>query len=244
MARGGVRSNVVPYISPESLYLQNPSKCQETHVSVWPKVTQKMKLLVTLTCISRVYLMHRAPNLHYWDCKDHSSLFLFFSLRRIIMCLCSSSIDFFFFFLQLLASDGVQQSAPVTVTVSVLDANDNTPTFSNVSYSINLFTNMLPGETVLQVLTGKSAQLWSLFGTHKCNCWNAFVCFAPADCSWSRRGSERWSHLSDPGRWSGEVSFRQQVNAFITQYDNAVCWASKTLQPNLEFMIGDNSNEY
>uniref|UniRef100_A0A3B3DZX9 Protocadherin-15 n=1 Tax=Oryzias melastigma TaxID=30732 RepID=A0A3B3DZX9_ORYME len=51
----------------------------------------------------------------------------------------------------LLASDGVQQSAPVTVTVSVLDANDNTPTFSNVSYSINLFTNMLPGETVLQL---------------------------------------------------------------------------------------------
>ncbi|XP_078793598.1 protocadherin-15 isoform X3 [Oryzias latipes] len=51
----------------------------------------------------------------------------------------------------LLASDGVQQSAPVTVTVSVLDANDNTPTFSNVSYTINLFTNMMPGETVLQL---------------------------------------------------------------------------------------------
>uniref|UniRef100_A0A8C7YXA6 Protocadherin-15 n=1 Tax=Oryzias sinensis TaxID=183150 RepID=A0A8C7YXA6_9TELE len=51
----------------------------------------------------------------------------------------------------LLASDGVQQSAPVTVTVSVLDANDNTPTFSSVSYNINLFTNMMPGETVLQL---------------------------------------------------------------------------------------------
>ncbi|XP_041830365.1 protocadherin-15-like isoform X2 [Melanotaenia boesemani] len=51
----------------------------------------------------------------------------------------------------LLASDGVQQSAPVTVTITVLDANDNTPTFSNVSYSVNVFTNMMPGETVLQL---------------------------------------------------------------------------------------------
>ncbi|KAM4525021.1 protocadherin-15-like [Odontesthes bonariensis] len=51
----------------------------------------------------------------------------------------------------LLASDGVQQSAPVTVTITVLDANDNTPTFPNISYSVNLFTDMMPGETVLQL---------------------------------------------------------------------------------------------
>ncbi|XP_029312580.1 protocadherin-15-like [Cottoperca gobio] len=51
----------------------------------------------------------------------------------------------------LLASDGVQQSIPVTVTITVLDANDNTPTFANVSYNVNLFTDMLPGETVLQL---------------------------------------------------------------------------------------------
>uniref|UniRef100_A0A3Q2GQX7 Protocadherin-related 15b n=1 Tax=Cyprinodon variegatus TaxID=28743 RepID=A0A3Q2GQX7_CYPVA len=51
----------------------------------------------------------------------------------------------------LLASDGVQQSSPVTVTITVLDANDNTPTFSNVSYSVNLFTDMLPGEMVIQM---------------------------------------------------------------------------------------------
>ncbi|XP_054878601.1 protocadherin-15-like [Poeciliopsis prolifica] len=51
----------------------------------------------------------------------------------------------------LLASDGVQQSAPVFVTITVLDANDNTPTFSDVSYSVNLFTDMLPGETVIQM---------------------------------------------------------------------------------------------
>lgn len=55
--------------------------------------------------------------------------------------------------LQLSASDGVQQSAPVSVTITVLDANDNTPTFANVSYSVNLFTDMIPGETVLQVHT-------------------------------------------------------------------------------------------
>lgn len=52
---------------------------------------------------------------------------------------------------QLLASDGVQQSDPVSVTITVLDANDNTPTFPNVSYNVNLFTDMMPGETVLQV---------------------------------------------------------------------------------------------
>ncbi|TKS89597.1 Protocadherin-15 Precursor [Collichthys lucidus] len=51
----------------------------------------------------------------------------------------------------LLASDGVQQSDPVTVTITVLDANDNTPTFANVSYHVNLFTDMTPGETVLQL---------------------------------------------------------------------------------------------
>ncbi|XP_035807814.2 protocadherin-15b isoform X3 [Amphiprion ocellaris] len=51
----------------------------------------------------------------------------------------------------LLASDGVQQSLPVTVTITVLDANDNTPTFPNVSYNVNLFTDMMPGETVLQL---------------------------------------------------------------------------------------------
>lgn len=51
----------------------------------------------------------------------------------------------------LLASDGVQQSVPVTVTITVLDANDNTPTFGNVSYNVNLFTDMRPGETVIQL---------------------------------------------------------------------------------------------
>ncbi|KAM8876084.1 protocadherin-15b isoform 1-T1 [Synchiropus picturatus] len=53
--------------------------------------------------------------------------------------------------LTLQASDGVQQSVPVTLTVTVLDANDNTPTFANVSYHVNLYTDMLPGDTVLQL---------------------------------------------------------------------------------------------
>ncbi|XP_056308698.1 protocadherin-15-like, partial [Danio aesculapii] len=52
--------------------------------------------------------------------------------------------------LTLVATDGVQQSRPVTVDILVIDANDNTPTFAQVSYSVEIFTNMLPGETVLQ----------------------------------------------------------------------------------------------
>ncbi|XP_051968339.1 protocadherin-15b [Xyrauchen texanus] len=51
----------------------------------------------------------------------------------------------------MIASDGVQESSPVTVNITVIDANDNTPTFPNVSYSINVYTDMLPGDTVLQL---------------------------------------------------------------------------------------------
>ncbi|XP_037637635.1 protocadherin-15-like isoform X7 [Sebastes umbrosus] len=51
----------------------------------------------------------------------------------------------------MVASDGVQQSIPVTVNILVIDANDNTPTFAEVSYSIEVFTDMQPGETVLQL---------------------------------------------------------------------------------------------
>ncbi|XP_046690007.1 protocadherin-15a isoform X2 [Silurus meridionalis] len=51
----------------------------------------------------------------------------------------------------MVASDGVQQSAPVMVNILVIDANDNTPTFSQVSYNIEVFTNMQPGETVIQL---------------------------------------------------------------------------------------------
>lgn len=68
-------------------------------------------------------------------------------LETTSLCFILRSVCLF----QLLASDGVQQSNPVSVTITVLDANDNTPTFTNVSYSVNLFTDMMPGETVLQV---------------------------------------------------------------------------------------------
>ncbi|KAK7901865.1 hypothetical protein WMY93_018634 [Mugilogobius chulae] len=51
----------------------------------------------------------------------------------------------------MVASDGVQQSPVVTVNILVIDANDNTPTFGQVSYSVEVFTNMQPGETVIQL---------------------------------------------------------------------------------------------
>ncbi|XP_067224960.1 protocadherin-15b isoform X2 [Chanodichthys erythropterus] len=51
----------------------------------------------------------------------------------------------------MIASDGVQESSPVTVNITVIDANDNTPTFPNVSYNVNVYTDMQPGDTVLQL---------------------------------------------------------------------------------------------
>lgn len=60
---------------------------------------------------------------------------------------------------QMVASDGVQQSSPVTVNILVIDANDNTPTFAKVSYNVEVFTDMQPGETVLQVIERESVVL-------------------------------------------------------------------------------------
>uniref|UniRef100_A0A673ZJU0 Protocadherin-related 15b n=1 Tax=Salmo trutta TaxID=8032 RepID=A0A673ZJU0_SALTR len=51
----------------------------------------------------------------------------------------------------MVASDGVQESTPVTINITVIDANDNTPTFPNTSYSVNVYTDMQPGETILQL---------------------------------------------------------------------------------------------
>ncbi|XP_077206525.1 protocadherin-15 isoform X5 [Paroedura picta] len=49
------------------------------------------------------------------------------------------------------ASDGVQESPPVTVNIIVIDANDNTPTFSNISYNVKIYTDMGPGESVIKL---------------------------------------------------------------------------------------------
>ncbi|KAI5103079.1 protocadherin-15 isoform X2, partial [Silurus meridionalis] len=49
----------------------------------------------------------------------------------------------------MMASDGVHRSSPVAVNITVIDANDNTPTFPNVSYSGSVYTDMQAGEVVL-----------------------------------------------------------------------------------------------
>uniref|UniRef100_H9GAU8 Protocadherin-15 n=1 Tax=Anolis carolinensis TaxID=28377 RepID=H9GAU8_ANOCA len=49
------------------------------------------------------------------------------------------------------ASDGVQESLPVTVSIVVIDANDNSPTFSNISYNVKIYTDMRPGESVIKL---------------------------------------------------------------------------------------------
>uniref|UniRef100_A0A674CJ80 Protocadherin-related 15a n=1 Tax=Salmo trutta TaxID=8032 RepID=A0A674CJ80_SALTR len=51
----------------------------------------------------------------------------------------------------MMASDGIQESTRVTVNILVIDANDNTPTFGEVSDTVEVFTDMQPGKTVLQL---------------------------------------------------------------------------------------------
>nr|XP_023695501.1 protocadherin-15-like isoform X2 [Paramormyrops kingsleyae] len=51
----------------------------------------------------------------------------------------------------MVASDAVMESPEVTVNIIVIDANDNTPTFTSISYSANVYSNMQPGDPVLQV---------------------------------------------------------------------------------------------
>ncbi|XP_040831724.1 protocadherin-15 isoform X2 [Ochotona curzoniae] len=49
------------------------------------------------------------------------------------------------------AFDGVQESAPVVVNIRVMDANDNTPTFPEISYDVYVYTDMSPGDSVIQL---------------------------------------------------------------------------------------------
>ncbi|XP_021237578.1 protocadherin-15 isoform X9 [Numida meleagris] len=51
----------------------------------------------------------------------------------------------------MIASDGVQESTPVTVNIVVIDANDNSPTFSNISYNVKIYTDMGPGEDIIKL---------------------------------------------------------------------------------------------
>ncbi|XP_075791157.1 protocadherin-15 isoform X4 [Pelodiscus sinensis] len=49
------------------------------------------------------------------------------------------------------ASDGVQESTAVMVNILVIDANDNSPTFSNISYNVKIYTDMRPGESIIKL---------------------------------------------------------------------------------------------
>ncbi|XP_053548881.1 protocadherin-15 [Bombina bombina] len=51
----------------------------------------------------------------------------------------------------MIASDGTQESTPVTVNILVIDANDNSPTFSNISYNVKIYTDMTAGESIIRL---------------------------------------------------------------------------------------------
>lgn len=58
------------------------------------------------------------------------------------------------------------------MTVTVLDANDNTPTFANLSYHVHVYTDTAPGETVLQVHSdSRAACILATFGWWKLGAW-------------------------------------------------------------------------
>lgn len=81
-------------------------------------------------------------------------LWLYFLMAGIILRAQHSGMFLFFFTLKMTASDGVQESVPVTVNIVVIDANDNSPTFSNLSYNVKIYTDMGPGEGVIKVISG------------------------------------------------------------------------------------------
>ncbi|XP_021094790.1 protocadherin-15 isoform X4 [Heterocephalus glaber] len=56
-----------------------------------------------------------------------------------------------FYTFSITAFDGVQESEPVVVNIRVLDANDNTPTFPEISYDIYVYTDMRPGDSIIQL---------------------------------------------------------------------------------------------
>ncbi|KAF3842012.1 hypothetical protein F7725_023963 [Dissostichus mawsoni] len=64
-----------------------------------------------------------------------------------------------FYTFTMVSSDGVQQSTPVTVNILVIDANDNTPTFPEVSYSVEVFTDMQPGDGSTDADEGLNGQV-------------------------------------------------------------------------------------
>lgn len=63
------------------------------------------------------------------------------------------SIKYVFLPSKITAFDGVQESEPVFVNIRIMDANDNTPTFPEVSYDVFVYTDMSPGDSVIQVTT-------------------------------------------------------------------------------------------
>lgn len=60
----------------------------------------------------------------------------------------------------------MQESEPVVVNIRVMDANDNTPTFPEISYNVYVYTDMSPGDSVIQVtpVDGRRARSGHLQG--------------------------------------------------------------------------------
>lgn len=85
-------------------------------------------------------------------------------------CLCfhDFSIECIFLPPKITAFDGVQESEPVIVNIRVMDANDNTPTFPEISYDVYVYTDMSPGDSVIQVTTHKCKDIPQAALAKKC----------------------------------------------------------------------------
>lgn len=84
---------------------------------------------------------------------------------------------------QITAFDGVQESEPVVVNIRVMDANDNTPTFPEISYDVYVYTDMRPGDSVIQVtpLDVRSTCRRPFQGTTHCSPWELKTGFRHTD---------------------------------------------------------------
>ncbi|NXF22898.1 PCD15 protein, partial [Rhodinocichla rosea] len=119
-----------------------------TTISDNRNLTSPLQLVVLDNDVEEVQLL-LLWCLQFYSFQDSFFLFVFFIETNLFRSMNTKKLLSWWF--SMTASDGVQESVPVTVNILVIDANDNSPTFSNISYSVKIYTDMQPGEGVIKL---------------------------------------------------------------------------------------------